>query len=120
MRAEDCPIHQKPYHRLDPLNRLLLGFLGCVFAGGIPTLDLSFSSIASADWESVFKTSWVKSNLTQNSGRCCIRTTYIVLFLGGGGMSKKKLLNLSRVFFFTAAVDLKQRRDGTTLSQSAL
>lgn len=99
MRAEDCPIHQKPYHRVDPLNRLLLGFLGCVFAGGIPTLDLSFSSIASADWESVFKTSWVKSNLTQNSGRCCIRTTYIVLFFGGGGMSKKKLLNLSRVFF---------------------
>lgn len=120
MRAEDCPIHQKPYHRVDPLNRLLLGFLGCVFAGGIPTLDLSFSSIASADWESVFKTSWVKSNLTQNSGRCCIRTTYIVLFFGGGGDVKEETPESVKSLFFTAAVDLKQRRDGTTLSQSAL
>lgn len=76
--AEDCPIHHKPHHRFDPLNRLLLGFLGYVFAGDTLSLfDLSFLSIASADWESVFKTSWFKSNLTQSRGRCCIRAPHI-------------------------------------------
>lgn len=54
--AEDCPIHHTPHHRVDPLNRLL-GFLGSGFAGGIPSVfDLSFLSIVSADWESIFKT----------------------------------------------------------------
>lgn len=57
MCAEDCPIHHKTHHTVDPLNGLLLGFLGCEFAGGIPSVfDLLFLSIASADWESVFKT----------------------------------------------------------------
>lgn len=114
VRGEDCPIHHKPHHGLDPLKWLLLGFLGRVFAGGVPyVLDLSFLSIASAvQEESAFRRRRVESNVTQNGEGCCIRVSHIA-----GGNEKApgtKLLTLWRGVYRSLWIllDVKRRRNG--------